>query len=129
MLELFGERNLFEMVNKYVLKTKHIKKVFRQTVSALKYLHSVGILWRDLKPENILIESDFSIKICDFGWASKLSDLNWISKKAGTYAYMAPESLRGEAQTIKTDIWSLGIFLYELYHNQEPFSLKKSCKD
>lgn len=63
---------------------------------AIKYLHGKNVIMRDLKPENILIDlSDFSIKLCDFGWASYLNDIDWLKIKAGTFAYMSPESLKG----------------------------------
>ncbi len=51
---------------------------------------------RDLKPENILMISDSKIKICDFGWASFIDDKEWLIRKAGTYAYMAPEALKSQ---------------------------------
>ena len=62
---------------------------------AFRYLHSKGIVMRDLKPENIVMDSTKKIlKLCDFGWSSYIEDKEWLIKMAGTYAYMAPESLR-----------------------------------
>lgn len=55
------------------------------------------------------------------GWAAQINDIKWLRKKAGTYAYMSPEALLGKIQTQKSDIWSLGILLYELFHNIEPY--------
>lgn len=63
-------------------------------MGGIKYLHSKGIVLRDLKPENIIISRDKNIiKLCDFGWASFIQDKEWLMKMAGTYSYMAPESL------------------------------------
>ena len=77
---------------------------------------------RDLKPENCLLTHDNRIKICDFGWACKFNDEeHYLKLQAGSLPYMSPESLRGDTSTQKTDIWSLGILLYELFFNKEPF--------
>ena len=51
---------------------------------------------RDLKPENILMVNENKIKLCDFGWSSYIEDKAWLIRKAGTYAYMAPEALISE---------------------------------
>lgn len=84
---------------------------------------------RDLKPENILLSADKkSIKLCDFGWASYINDKKWLLKMAGTYAYMAPEVLQGRMQGFETDIWALGILLYEMYHGYEPFKARTPDK-
>ena len=83
---------------------------------------------RDLKPENLLLDNDWNIKLCDLGWAARVDDAEYCTVKAGTYAYMSPESLRGKRQAEKSDIWSLGILLYELTYNKEPFN-GQSCSE
>lgn len=61
---------------------------------AFRYLHSKGVVMRDLKPENIVLDAQKrTVKLCDFGWSSYIEDKEWLVKMAGTYAYMAPESL------------------------------------
>jgi len=64
---------------------------------AIKYIHEKNIILWDLKPENILINlPQLYVRICDFGWASRIEDINWLKNKAGTFAYMSPESLQGK---------------------------------
>jgi len=76
------------------LSDERIKSYFVQTLKAMRYLHSRGVVMRDLKPENILIcENEEKIKLCDFGWSAFIDDKEWLLRKAGTYAYMAPEAL------------------------------------
>ena len=99
-----------------------IATIFTQVIEAVEYIHSKGIILRDIKPENILVNIDqLQIKMCDFGWAAETSDIKWILNKAGTYVYMSPEALKGEFQTKKSDLWSLGVLMFELFFNVEPF--------
>jgi serine/threonine-protein kinase len=97
-----------------------------QVASALEYIHSQNILHRDVKPENVLLTEDFRAKITDFGIA-KVADPSSTSTDAlrGSPYYMAPEILRGETEgDVKTDIFSLGVLIYELFTGQRPFSGK-----
>lgn len=84
-------------------------RIFYECVEAIAYLHSRQIIHRDLKPENILLDADQRAKICDFGWAVKLSTNHRRRTLCGTVEYMAPEILRGKTQTEKTDVWALGL--------------------
>ena len=84
-------------------------------------MHKKDIAHRDIKPENILLDSDFNIKVCDFGWASLMNQKDERKSICGTYEYMPPEVVNQEPQTLKTDLWSLGILLYELLHGNAPF--------
>lgn len=121
VLDLWPRGNLYRHLRKNALTDPQIRKVFYQTMLGLQYLHGAGVLLRDLKPENILIDETLNISICDFGWASYAHDTAYCQSKAGTFAYMSPESLRGHSQTVKSDVWSLGILLYELIHGREPY--------
>ena len=76
---------------------------------------------RDLKPENILLDKDYNIKLCDFGWSALYADDVLRETMCGTFEYMAPEIYKRKNQTKKTDVWSLGILLYELFHGHPPF--------
>jgi serine/threonine protein kinase len=94
---------------------------FLQTLLGIDYLHKKDIIHRDLKPENLLFDEKTNIKICDFGWSvNNYESLN-TKTFCGTFAYMAPELLKGENYDFKVDIWAIGILLYELLHGNPHF--------
>ena len=97
----------------------------QQLLSAVGVAHDFGIVHRDLKPDNILISNRGKTKILDFG-ISKLIDekhrLTATGSMVGTPAYMAPEQVKGEAVDKSSDIYSLGMILYELLHGEPPFT-------
>lgn len=99
------------------------EQILAQIVDALEYAHSAGVIHRDLKPENILLNASGTVKIADFGLALSGSDPSRadISPVIGTPAYMSPEQTRGESLTGKTDLFSLGIIIFELYTGRNPF--------
>lgn len=95
VLEFFDGPNLYILLKNRKFTLEQIKSIFHQCALALSYLHRQGVVMRDFKPENVLIDSKtLQIKLCDFGWASLISDKNWLCQMAGTYVYMAPESLQ-----------------------------------
>lgn len=100
---------------------KGIKKILYEVGLAVEHLHQQGVIHRDIKPENIFLDQDKVAKLADFGWACLESDRKATVERAGTLQYMSPESLKGWIQDRGADIWSLGILLYEMYHNREPF--------
>lgn len=128
VLDLYPLGNLYRYMRQNLLSDSQVRKIFYQSCLALQYLHNNQILLRDLKPENILIDAGLNVKLCDFGWATFLTNTSYCRSRAGTYAYMSPESLKGVLQTAKSDIWSLGVLLYELIHNHEPYT-GTSCPD
>jgi len=94
-----------------------------QASEGLAQAHARGIVHRDIKPANILIAEDETIKIVDFGLA-KLGDQTRITRSGttmGTAAYMSPEQARGDEVDQRTDVWSLGIVLYEMLTGELPF--------
>jgi serine/threonine-protein kinase len=100
--------------------------IARQICEAMVYMHSQGVVHRDLKPENILVTHEGQIKIMDFGIALDESArrLTWsgLSSTIGTPDYMAPEQVSGRRGDVRTDIYSLGVILYEMLTGNLPYS-------
>src|SRR5918993_364235 len=96
----------------------------RQICAGLNAAHEAGVLHRDLKPANIMIDGDGNARILDFGLAGLAEEFGEDELAAGTPAYMAPEQLEGKEQTVKTDIYSLGLVLYELFTSKKAFEAK-----
>ena len=130
VLELMTNGNLYQyMYKNFPLSTTDALKFWRGTVKAIEHLHSLDIYMRDLKSENVLLDEDLKVQICDFGWASRMEDLEYRKLQGGTYVYMPPESLRGELQDLSSDMWSLGVLLFELIHYHEPYKIGLSSKE
>ncbi len=92
---------------------------------ALAYIHSHGVIHRDLKPENIIIDGDDNIKLIDFGIASKagLRRLTFgkLSNTMGTPDYISPEQVKGKRGDARSDLFALGVILYEMLTGKAPF--------
>ena len=97
--------------------------IFRDVVNGFRAIAENDFLHRDLKPANILIK-DKVAKIADFGFAKKVTNNPKDDVNVGSPLYMSPESLKFNIYTIKNDIWSLGIILYEMLHGKTPWKVR-----
>ena len=105
------------------LDTQEAITIMKQLVDAVREAHSHGIIHRDIKPQNVLIKDDGTIKITDFGiaLAEDAVQLTQTDSVMGSVHYLAPEVARGETASEQSDIYSLGICLYELLCGDVPF--------
>ncbi|KAM3139019.1 hypothetical protein pb186bvf_008830 [Paramecium bursaria] len=125
VLEYVENGNLYNYVQrKKKLDEKEACKYFVQTCKSLQYLHENNVFHRDIKPENLLLDSNFDVKLCDFGWCAENIHLK-RKTFCGTYEYMAPEIVSDIAYDFTIDIWSVGVLLYELLHGYAPFKGKE----
>lgn len=95
--------------------------VARQLCAALAAAHDKGILHRDLKPSNVMIDGRGQVRITDFGLAGVAEQFRQDQIRAGTPAYMAPEQIAGLEVTARSDIYALGLILYEVYTGKRAF--------
>ncbi|HTQ55497.1 MAG TPA: serine/threonine-protein kinase [Bryobacteraceae bacterium] len=93
----------------------------RRICAGLAAAHDKGVLHRDFKPSNIMIDSQGQVFITDFGLAAVTGELREAQAREGTPAYMAPEQLAGGEVTSRSDIYSLGLVLYEMFAGRRPF--------
>ena len=100
--------------------TTYDNKYFYEILDSLEYLFKNEILHRDIKPQNILISNN-SIKISDFGFAKSFEKNELITTFCGSPLYMAPEIILNREYTYLSDIWSLGVVLYELLVKEHPY--------
>ena len=105
------------------LTSERVLDIAHQLCGGLAAAHAEGVLHRDLKPANILIDQDGRVRITDFGIAVTTSDAG-PQAMIGTLGYMAPEQLAGEALSERTDVYALGVVLYELVTGQPHHMLR-----
>ncbi len=122
-LEFIDGKNLREILTGETLSLEKVVDIGLVVCKALGYAHNQNIIHRDIKAENIMITTAGTIKVMDFGLA-KIQNASMLTKDGdvlGTVAYMSPEQAIGETVDHRTDIFSLGIVLYELLAGKLPF--------
>jgi serine/threonine protein kinase len=96
-------------------------EISREICMGLAAIHKAGILHRDIKPANIIIDSKGEARITDFGIAGIEAEIHGIEARVGTPAYMSPEQIDGREITQRSDIYSLGLLLYEIFTGRQAF--------
>jgi serine/threonine protein kinase len=98
-------------------------RIMEQTCSALQFAHERNVVHRDIKPANLMLAADDTVKITDFGTAKILQfgTMQQTSHVMGTPSYMSPEQVKGRAVDGRSDIFSLGVMLYEMVTGEKPF--------
>ena len=127
-MSLVDGQSLKDVIAERPLKLQTLLDVALQTATALRAAHVQGIVHRDIKPANLMISSQGHVKVMDFGLAQLTSPalttqsaLTDVATRIGTPAYMSPEQAQGAPTDRRTDIWSLGVVLYQMAAGVVPF--------
>ncbi len=122
-MELVDGESLEELVKRRAFAVEDALKTFQTICEAVAFLHGRGIVHRDIKSQNIKFNSAGVVKLLDFGIAKDAAsqNLTTVGGVIGTPRYLAPEQLKGQSASSQTDIWALGILLYEMLTGIEPF--------
>jgi serine/threonine-protein kinase len=119
----YDGKPLSDVVDRGPLPVAHAVRFSRQMAGALAEAHDAGIIHRDVKPANVMITEGSAVKLLDFGIARVLAEtrLTEPGRRMGTAAYMSPEQVTGDPVTPATDVWALGVVLYEMLAGVRPF--------
>ena len=131
VMEFVAGQSLKELINKAgggPLTVDRAVNIAAQILAGLEYAHRSGLIHRDIKPQNVLITGDGTVKVTDFGIAKSVSDLSLTDAgmALGTAHYFSPEQAKGERVGPQTDIYSLGVTLYEMLTGKLPFESENS---
>jgi serine/threonine protein kinase len=121
-MEFIEGRSLHEiLVDNRVVAVEQVLSIARQVCAGLDYAHQHGVIHRDVKPANIMLTANGMAKIMDFGIAKAGGSLTSTGQVLGTPNYMAPEQIKGKALDGRSDLFSLGVILYEMLTGEKPF--------
>ena len=123
IIDYYSKGDLSQFLKRRPLKEKYCKKYLKQLAGGLEYLLSNNILHRDLKPQNILLTDAYDIKLTDFGFARIIDKNEMINTLCGSPMYMAPEIINKRDYNIKSDLWSVGIIMYEMVYGNVPYKV------
>lgn len=124
VMELVSGETLRARSTRTLLSVPHVLQYARQILSALDYAHARGVVHRDMKPSNIMVTAEDEIKLLDFGIAitDRSSDLTAPGFIVGSISYMSPEQIAGDKATVRSDIYAVGVTLYEILTGRLPVS-------
>ena len=123
VMEYIEGKSLEDMIGTGPLKLEEARNIAMQIADGMHEAHRRQIVHRDIKPANIMITESGRVKIMDFGLAKSPGGMQLTREGTtlGTVAYMSPEQARGETVDFRSDIWSLGVMVYEMVTGQQPF--------
>ncbi|CAK8054220.1 Stk1 family PASTA domain-containing Ser/Thr kinase [Eupransor demetentiae] len=124
VMEYVDGTDLKDYINQnFPIPYREIVDIMRQILEAVQVAHQAGIIHRDLKPQNVLIDTHGQVKITDFGiaMAKESQDLTQTNTVIGSVHYISPEQTRGEGASVKSDIYALGVILYQMLTNRVPY--------
>lgn len=126
VMEWFEGKPLRQLISEEKLAPERAVRIALAICGALEYIHNRGIVHRDLRPEHILVGAGDAIKLIDFGAAGRAAGrritFTSVMQLTGSSEYISPEELKGKRGDARSDIYALGIILYEMLTRQKPFS-------
>lgn len=131
VMPLVSSGTLADLMKSSPLPLEQILQIISQVGGALNYAHTKGLVHRDVKPDNILMDEEGNCRLTDFGIAKFAQDSNRMTRTGvavGTPAYMSPEQIRGEELDRRSDVYSLGVVLYEMATGRPPFEANTTAE-